>query len=114
VQIRTGGAAISGLSRKHPSDCLGRSNWSIQPMTTAPTNRCKRGLHRALSRRTWQRSLISFLQQEGFSYTSSLWNPDAWIGGLLVDDRGTLDQSKMKLLRSTQAPPLGEPLAGAP
>ena len=61
----------------------------------------------------WQRSLISFLQQEGFSYTYWVWNPDAWIGGLLVDDRGTLDQSKMKLLQSTQAPPLGEPLAEA-
>jgi aryl-phospho-beta-D-glucosidase BglC (GH1 family) len=56
----------------------------------------------------WQRSLVRFLGQEGFSYTYWVWNPDAWIGGLLLDDRGTLDQTKIKLLRSTQAPLLGQ------
>jgi endoglucanase len=57
---------------------------------------------------TWQRSLINFLEQGGFSYTYWVWNPDAWIGGL-VDDRGTLDQTKIKLLRPSQAALLGRP-----
>jgi len=55
----------------------------------------------------WQRSLISFLEQGGFSYTYWVWNPDAWIGGLLVDDRGDLDQAKLRLLGPSQAPLLG-------
>jgi endoglucanase len=59
----------------------------------------------------WQRSLISFLEQGNFSYTYWVWNPDAWIGGLLVDDRGTLDRAKLALLRPSQAPLLGR--AGA-
>jgi endoglucanase len=55
----------------------------------------------------WQRSLISFLEQGGFSYTYWVWNPDSWAGGLLLDDRGTLDRSKMSLLGPWQAPLLG-------
>jgi endoglucanase len=55
----------------------------------------------------WQRNLISFLEQGGFSYTYWVWNPDAWIGGLLVDDHGTLDRAKLALLRPSQAPLLG-------
>jgi len=56
----------------------------------------------------WQRSLISFLMQGGFSYTYWVWNPDAWIGGLLLDDRGTLDHAKLGLLGPSQAPLLGK------
>jgi endoglucanase len=56
----------------------------------------------------WQRSLISFLTQGGFSYTYWVWNPDAWIGGLLLDDRGTLDRAKLGLLGPSQAPLLGK------
>ena len=56
----------------------------------------------------WQRSLISFLEQGEFSYTYWVWNPDAWIGGLLVDDRGTLDRAKLDLLRPSMAPLLGK------
>jgi endoglucanase len=56
----------------------------------------------------WQRSLISFLEQGGYSYAYWVWNPDAWIGGLLMDDRGTLDSAKMALLRPSQAPLLGK------
>jgi endoglucanase len=52
----------------------------------------------------WQRSLINFLASGGFSYTYWVWNPDAWIGGLLLDDRGTLNQPKIDLLRPSQAP----------
>jgi endoglucanase len=55
----------------------------------------------------WQRSLISFLEQGGFSYTYWVWNTDAWIGGLLVDDRGTLNHAKIDLLRPSFAPMLG-------
>jgi endoglucanase len=56
----------------------------------------------------WQRSLISFLKQGGFSYTYWVWNPDGWIGGLLLDDRGTLDRAKLGLLSPSQAPLLGK------
>jgi endoglucanase len=55
----------------------------------------------------WQRRLISFLEQGGFSYTYWVWNPDSWIGGLL-DERGKVDQTKINLLRSSQAPLLGQ------
>ena len=51
----------------------------------------------------WQRSLISFLKQGGFSYTYWVWNPDAWIGGLLLDDRGTLDRANSTRSRSPSA-----------
>jgi hypothetical protein len=57
----------------------------------------------------WQRTLIDFLEQGGFSYTYWVWNPDAWIGGLIVDDHGTLDRAKIDLLRPSQAPLLGMP-----
>jgi len=56
----------------------------------------------------WQRGLISFLEQGGFSYSYWVWNPDAWIGGLLLDDRGTLDRAKVDLLRPSLAPLLGK------
>ncbi|MBV9169710.1 MAG: cellulase family glycosylhydrolase, partial [Chloroflexi bacterium] len=58
---------------------------------------------------TWQRSLISYIQEGRFSYTYWVWNPDAWIGGLTVDDRGNLNQAKLGLLRPGQAPLLGTP-----
>jgi endoglucanase len=53
----------------------------------------------------WQRTLISFLAQGNFSYTYWVWNQDAWIGGLVVDDRGNLNQAKLDLLRPTLASP---------
>jgi endoglucanase len=59
----------------------------------------------------WQRSLIAFLDQGEFSYTYWVWNPDAWIGGLLVDDWGTLNRAKLDLLRPSKAPLLGRPQA---
>ena len=57
----------------------------------------------------WQRSLISFIQEDRFSYTYWVWNPDAWIGGLLVNNRGDLDRAKLGLLGPSQAPLLGRP-----
>jgi endoglucanase len=57
----------------------------------------------------WQRSLISFIQEGRFSYTYWVWNPDAWIGGLLVNNRGDLDRAKLGLLGPSQAPLLGRP-----
>jgi endoglucanase len=57
----------------------------------------------------WQRSLIAFLDQGSFSYTYWVWNPDSWIGGLLVDDWGTLNHAKLDLLRTSQAPLLAKP-----
>src|SRR5215472_1920337 len=46
----------------------------------------------------WQRSLITFLEQGGYSYMYWVWNPDGWTGGVLLDDRGTVDQNKLALL----------------
>ena len=55
----------------------------------------------------WQRALVRYLEDGGFSYTYWVWNPDAWIGGLVLDDRGTLDRAKIDMLRRSQAPMLG-------
>lgn len=55
----------------------------------------------------WQRALIDFLTRGGFSYTYWVWNPDAWVGGLLVDGRGNVDQAKLNLLRPSEAALLG-------
>jgi endoglucanase len=55
----------------------------------------------------WQRTLIDFLAQGGFSYTYWVWNPDGWVGGLVVDGRGNVDQAKLKLLAASQAAPFG-------
>jgi aryl-phospho-beta-D-glucosidase BglC (GH1 family) len=60
----------------------------------------------------WQRGLVDFLAQGSFSYTYWVWNPDAWIGGLLVDDSGNLNRAKIDLLRPSQAPLLGDPVRG--
>jgi endoglucanase len=57
----------------------------------------------------WQRALVRFLEQGGYSYTYWVWNPDSWVGGLLVDDQGRLDRAKLALLGSSQAPPLAKP-----
>jgi endoglucanase len=56
----------------------------------------------------WQRSLIRFIEEYGFSYTYWVWNQDAWIGGLLLDDRGNLAYAKLNLLGPSQAPLLGQ------
>jgi endoglucanase len=55
----------------------------------------------------WQRSLITFLAEGGFSYAYWVWNPDGWVGGLLVDNRGDVDGAKLSLLRPSQAALLG-------
>jgi endoglucanase len=62
----------------------------------------------------WQRALIDYLSQGGFSYTYWVWNQDGWTGGLLVDARGGLDQGKMQLLSPLQAALLGKPATPAP
>jgi endoglucanase len=56
----------------------------------------------------WQRTLISFLQDEGFSYTYWVWNFDGWTGGILQDDGNTLNRSKLSLLSPSQWPLLGK------
>ncbi len=61
----------------------------------------------------WQRTLISFLQREGFSYTYWVWNQDDWVGGLVVDNDGTLNQAKMALLAPSQWPLLGQRITEA-
>jgi endoglucanase len=52
----------------------------------------------------WQRALIDFLAQGGFSYTYWVWNPDGFVGGVLVDGRGSVDAAKLRLLAPSQAP----------
>lgn len=57
----------------------------------------------------WQRTLIEFLQQGGFSNLYWVWNPDGWTGGILLDDRGNLDRAKLSLLAPGQGALLGQP-----
>lgn len=60
---------------------------------------------------TWLRSLMSFLKAHGFSYTYWAWNPDsADTGGLLLQDWTTVDQQKLDILATYQAPLLDIPL----
>jgi endoglucanase len=58
----------------------------------------------------WQRTLIAYLDQQGFSYTYWVWNQDDWVGGLVIDNDGKLDKAKISLLAPTQWPLLGQPL----
>lgn len=69
----------------------------------------------------WQRTLIDYLAQFGFSYTYWVWNRDGWVGGLLIDNVGHVDEAKLRLLGPSQAKLLGRPsprvtpeIAGAP
>ncbi|MBV8806286.1 MAG: glycoside hydrolase family 5 protein, partial [Sinobacteraceae bacterium] len=62
----------------------------------------------------WQRSLINFLQVNGFDYTYWSWNPNSGdTGGLLEDDWTTLNESKLSQLQASQWSLLGvaEPAA---
>ena len=59
---------------------------------------------------TWLRNLMSFLKAHGFSYTYWAWNPDSSdTGGLLLGDWTTLDQQKLDILATYQAPLLDVP-----
>ena len=58
----------------------------------------------------WQRSLVTYLQANGFDYTYWCWNPNSGdTGGVLQDDWTTLDPAKMAVLRAYQWPLLGSP-----
>jgi endoglucanase len=58
----------------------------------------------------WQRTLISYLQSNGFDYTYWCWNPNSSdTGGVLQDDWTTIDQAKLRLLQAYQWPLLGSP-----
>ncbi|GAA0741633.1 cellulase family glycosylhydrolase [Dactylosporangium roseum] len=53
----------------------------------------------------WQRSLLAYLKENGFSYTYWSWNPNSGdTGGVLNDDWTTLNEDKVALLKSYQAP----------
>jgi len=59
----------------------------------------------------WFQSLVRFMKQHGFSYTYWAWNPDsADTGGLLNSDWTTLDQAKLRILATYQAPLLDKPI----
>ncbi len=58
----------------------------------------------------WQRSLVTYLQLNGFDYTYWCWNPNSSdTGGVLRDDWMTVDQAKLNILRAYQWPLLGSP-----
>nr|WP_238361991.1 cellulase family glycosylhydrolase [Actinopolymorpha pittospori] len=53
----------------------------------------------------WQRKLLSFLEEEGISYTYWAWNPDSEdTGGIVQSDWKTVDQAKLSMLKGYQAP----------
>jgi endoglucanase len=62
----------------------------------------------------WQRALIGYIQDRGFSYAYWVWNFDGWTGGLLQDDQVTLNQAKLGLLSPTQWPLFGQPDKASP
>jgi endoglucanase len=54
---------------------------------------------------TWLRTLVAFLKDQGMNYAYWAWNPDSGdTGGILKDDWITLDQTKLDLLATYQAP----------
>lgn len=58
----------------------------------------------------WQRKLFGFLKEHGISYTYWSWNPNSGdTGGVLADDWATVDQAKLDLIRTYQAPQLTPP-----
>ena len=58
----------------------------------------------------WQRSLVTYLQLNGFDYTYWCWNPNSGdTGGVLEDDWTTLNPAKIAVLQAYQWPLLGSP-----
>jgi hypothetical protein len=58
----------------------------------------------------WQRTLVTYLQVNGFDYTYWCWNPNSGdTGGVLQDDWTTLNQAKLSILQAYQWPLLGSP-----
>jgi endoglucanase len=58
----------------------------------------------------WQRSLVAYLQTNGFDYTYWCWNPNSGdTGGILEDDWTTLDPAKLAILQAYQWPLIGSP-----
>jgi endoglucanase len=58
----------------------------------------------------WQRTLVAYLQSNGFDYTYWCWNPNSGdTGGVLQNDWTTLDQAKLAILQAYQWPLLGAP-----
>ena len=53
----------------------------------------------------WQTTLVAFIKQHGISYTYWSWNPDSGdTGGILNYDWQTVNNAKLDLLRTYQAP----------
>jgi endoglucanase len=56
----------------------------------------------------WQRKLMSFLKEQGISYTYWSWNANSGdTGGVLQDDWQSVDEAKLNMLKDYQAPRLG-------
>jgi endoglucanase len=59
---------------------------------------------------TWMKTLVAYLQSNGFDYTYWCWNPNSGdTGGVLMDDWTTVNQAKLSLLQAYQWPMLGSP-----
>jgi endoglucanase len=62
----------------------------------------------------WQRTLLAFLQSNGFDYTYWCWNPNSGdTGGVLENDWTTVDSAKVAMLQAYQWPMLGEPVTAS-
>jgi endoglucanase len=62
----------------------------------------------------WQRTLVAYLQANGFDYTYWCWNPNSGdTGGVLQDDWTSLNLAKLSILQAYQWPLLGSPVPAA-
>jgi endoglucanase len=58
----------------------------------------------------WQRTLLAYLQSNGFDYTYWCWNPNSGdTGGILQNDWTTVEAAKLAVLQAYQWPMLGSP-----
>ena len=58
----------------------------------------------------WQRTLLTYLQSNGFDYAYWCWNPNSGdTGGILQDDWTTVNAAKLAMLQAYQWPMLGAP-----
>jgi endoglucanase len=55
----------------------------------------------------WMKSLVSYMQTNGMSFTYWSWNPDSGdTGGIVADDWSTVNQAKQSILQPALVPPV--------
>jgi endoglucanase len=63
----------------------------------------------------WQRGLLTYIKEQGISYTYWSWNPNSGdTGGILLDDWTSINTDKLAILSAYQWPLLGQPSAAQP